>query len=184
MKILFDFFPILLFFIVIKTHDVYVAITVASIATLIQMGLFWHKRQQFEKTHIISLVLIGVFSGIFIYLQSPENIKLKITLIAWLFAIVLLSSQYVSERNIIEKVLGKAMQAPSNIWKKLNLAWVSFFSLMGLINLYIIYNFDTGTWINFKNFGVVGITVVFVVIQSIMMSKYITHQKTTGDKTE
>lgn len=173
MKMLFDFFPILLFFIAFKTYDIYVATITAIIATFVQVILFWLKYRRFEKMHVITLVLITVFGGISVYLQNPLYIKLKTTILEWVFALVFIGSEYIGDRNIVERMMSNAMSAPEHIWKKLNFAWAGFFTLVGFVNLYIIYNFDTDTWVDFKTFGMLGMTIVFVILQGIFMSKYV-----------
>ncbi|MCK4743736.1 MAG: septation protein A [Sulfuriflexus sp.] len=173
MKMLFDFFPILLFFIAFKTYDIYVATITAIVATFVQVILFWLKYRRFEKMHVITLVLISVFGGISIYLQDPLYIKLKTTLLEWIFAIVFIGSQYIGKKSIVERMMGNAMTAPDDVWKKLNYAWAGFFTLVGFINLYIVYNFDTETWVNFKTFGLLGLTITFIIIQGVFMAKYV-----------
>ena len=173
MKMLFDFFPIILFFIAFKTYDIYVATITAIVATFIQVTLFWLKHRRFEKMHVITLVLITVFGGITVYLQNPLYIKWKTTILEWVFALVFIASQYIGDRNIVERMMGSAISAPAHIWKKLNFAWAGFFTLVGFVNLYIIYNFDTDTWVDFKTFGMLGMTIVFVILQGVYMSKYV-----------
>ncbi len=184
MKMLFDFFPILLFFIAFKTYDIYVATITAIVATFVQVILFWLKYRRFEKMHVITLVLISVFGGISVYLQNPLYIKLKTTILEWVFALVFIGSQYIGDRNIVERMMSSAMSAPAHIWKRLNFAWAGFFTLVGFVNLYVIYNFDTDTWVDFKTFGMLGMTIAFVILQGVFMAKYVIEDEEEKDTTE
>jgi intracellular septation protein len=118
-------------------------------------------------------VLISVFGGISIYLQNPLYIKWKTTILEWVFALVFIGSQYIGDKSIVERMMGNVMDAPKAIWKRLNFAWAGFFTLVGFVNLYVIYNFDTEAWVDFKTFGVLGMTIVFIVLQGVFMAKYV-----------
>lgn len=181
MKMLFDFFPIIVFFAVFQitsddpsnTTQAMVYATEAGIAaTLLQVSIFWLRHRRFEKMHLITLVLISVFGGITIALEDSFYIKWKTTILEWVFALVFLGSQYFGKKNLVERMMGAAIMAPEHVWRILNYAWVVFFILMGFINLYVIYNFDDETWVNFKTFGMLGMTVVFVILQSIYVTRH------------
>lgn len=174
MKMLFDFFPIIVFFAAFKLSDnnMVIATEAGIAATVLQVAIFWLKHRRFEKMHLITLVLISVFGGITIALEDSFYIKWKTTILEWVFALVFLGSQYFGKRNLVERMMGAAIRAPAHVWKKLNYAWVVFFILMGFINLYVIYNFDDEAWVNFKTFGMLGMTIVFVILQSIYVTRH------------
>ncbi|CAM4459644.1 MAG: Intracellular septation protein [Legionellaceae bacterium] len=100
-------------------------------------------------------------------------IKWKPTAINWIFAIVFWGSQFFGKKCLIQTMLEKNISLPQPIWLRLNSSWAIFFILMGILNLYVVYNFDTDTWINFKLFGLMSLTIVFVVIQFIYISKHL-----------
>lgn len=188
---LFDYFPIIVFFAVFHIfsdapEDATAAITMAATteamimatkagiaAALLQVILYWLKTRKFEKMHLISLGLIAVFGSITIALGDPLYIKWKTTILEWVFALVFLGSQYIGKKNLVERMMGHVMTAPDNVWKKLNYAWAGFFTSMGFVNLYVIYNFSDEFWVNFKLFGMLGMTFVFVIAQGIFMAKYV-----------
>ncbi len=174
MKMLFDFFPIIVFFAAYKLSDnnMVIATEAGIAATVLQVALFWLKHRRFEKMHLITLVLISVFGGITIALEDSFYIKWKTTILEWVFALVFLASQFFGKKNLVERMMGAAIRAPVHVWRKLNYAWVGFFILMGFINLYVIYNFDDETWVNFKTFGMLGMTIVFVILQSIYVTRH------------
>lgn len=173
MKILFDFFPVVLFFTAYKMYDIYVATAVLMAASLLQTGLWWMKHRQFEKMHLITLALVCIFGGATLLLQNEMFIKWKPTVINWLFAAAFVGSHFIGEKVLIKRMMADHIHLPEPVWLKLNLAWSGFFLLMGVLNLIVVYQFDTDTWVNFKMFGMLGLTLVFVIAQSIAISRYI-----------
>ena len=178
MKLLFDFFPIILFFGAYKLYGIYVATTVAIVATIGQVGYTWIKRRKVENMHWITLVLIVVMGGLTLYLQDEQFIKWKPTLINWLFGLAFLGSQFIGKKPFVERMMAGNIELPSPVWKRLNLSWATYFITLGCVNLYVIYNFDTDTWVNFKLFGMLGLTLTFVVLQAIYLSKYMPETET------
>ena len=178
MKLLFDFFPILLFFIAYKTYGIFVATTVAIVATVAQVGFSWIKHRKVETMHWITLVLIIVFGGATLLLQDEMFIKWKPTVINWLFGLAFLGSQVIGKRPLVERMISNALTLPEVIWRRLNMMWALYFLSLGCINLYVVYNFDTETWVNFKLFGMLGLTLAFVVLQTIYLSRYIAETET------
>ncbi|MDQ7001922.1 MAG: septation protein A [Ghiorsea sp.] len=173
MKMLIDFLPVALFFIVYKTEDIYMATAVLIIASAIQtVGVrLW--KGKFEQSHVITLVLVAAFGGLTLFLHDEMFIKWKPSVINWLFAVVFIGSMWIGKQNIIQRMMGGQVSLPQVVWSKLNVAWALFFIFLGFLNLYVIYNYDTDTWVNFKMFGLMGLTVVFIIGQSLYMAKYI-----------
>lgn len=173
MKILFDFFPIVLFFIAYYGWDIYTATAVAIIASIIQVSWFWFQNHRFEKMQLISLGLIVVLGGATLLLHDERFIKWKPTLVEWAFALVFLGSQWVGKKNLVERMFEEHIQVTSaHVWNRLNIAWVSFFILMGFLNLYVAFNYSTDVWVNFKLFGMLGLTFLFVMGQGLYLAKY------------
>jgi intracellular septation protein len=174
MKFLADFFPVLLFFVAYKVYDIYVATAVAIVASFVQVTVHWLKHRRFENMHLVTLAIMVVFGGATLFLQDEMFIKWKPTVINWIFAAVFLGSHYIGEKTIIQRMMGQAMTLPDQVWLKLNISWILFFVAIGVLNLYVVYNFDTDTWVNFKLFGLMGITFAFVILQIPFLTKYIT----------
>jgi intracellular septation protein len=173
MKILADFLPILLFFVTYKLYDIYTATAVAIIAAAIQVGFSWFKYRRVETMNVVTLVLIAVLGGATLLFHNEWFIKWKPTAINWAFALTFLVSQFIGEKSITQRMLGNNITLPKPIWLRLNMSWVVFFILTGIANLYVAYHFDTDTWVNFKLFGLMGITLVFIIAQAIYMSQYL-----------
>jgi len=181
MKILYDFFPILLFFVAYKLYGIYAATATAIVATFFQVGLFWLRHRRFEKMHLITLAIISLFGGATLLLHDPVFIKWKPTVAYWMVALTFLGSQFIGGKCIIERMMGHAFQTTRTIWVRLNLAWVVFFIVMGLANLYVAYNYVESTWVNFKLFGLMGLTFLFVIGQGLVLSRHI-QEPTDGEE--
>ncbi|MBT3335771.1 MAG: septation protein A [Methylococcales bacterium] len=172
MKLLFDFFPIILFFGAFKLYGIYMATAVAIGATILQVTFTWIRYRKVEMMHWITLILIVVMGGLTLYLQDEQFIKLKPSIINWLFGIAFLGSQFWGKRPFVERMMASNIELPQPVWKRLNLAWSFYFIVLGFVNLYVINNFDTDTWVNFKLFGMLGLTFIFIIIQALYLSKY------------
>lgn len=173
MKQLFEFIPIILFFIAFKLYDIYVATAVVIVATLIQVTITWFKYKKVETMQWITLGLILVMGGATLYLQDEQFIKWKLTIIEWLFGLAFLGSQFFGKKPFVERMMGASLELPSPVWKKLNLMWASFFISVGFINIYVMQNYTTDDWVTFKIFGVPGLMIIFIILQMIYIYKYI-----------
>lgn len=172
MKLLFDFFPILLFFVCYKLFGIYHATAVAMVASIFQVIFHRIKYQRYEKLHLVSLGLILILGGATLFFHNPWFIKWKPTGIYWLSSLIFLSSNIIGKKTIIQKMMEANVSLPQQIWKRLNLAWGIYFMLMGGLNLYVAYTFDTDVWVNFKLFGGAGFMLLFVFLQSLYLTKH------------
>lgn len=202
MKLLFDLFPVILFFAVFKLAGanpeaaqdfanlyltglvsggevtltqapILLSTAVAIIATLMQIGWLLASRKHVDNMLWVSLAIIAVFGGATIYFHDEQFIKLKPTVLYWCFAVTLLVSQAFFGKNLIKSMMGKQLTLPEPVWRKLNLAWGLFFTVMGALNLYIGFNYSLNFWVNFKLFGFMGLMLAFVIGQSLFLSRYI-----------
>lgn len=173
MKLLFDFFPIVLFFVCYKFFGIYPATATAMVASLLQVILYRIKHQRYEKMHLISMTLIIVLGGATLFFHNPWFIKWKPTGIYWLSALVFLGSSFIGKKTVIQKMMEANVNLPQNIWGRLNSAWAVFFLVMGALNIYVAYNYDTDFWVNFKLFGGAGFTLLFVFFQALYLSKHV-----------
>lgn len=173
MKFLFDLFPVILFFVAFKVYDIYVATAVAMAATVAQIAWVWLRHRKVEPMLLVSLVVIGVFGSATLLLQDEMFIKWKPTVLYWLFAGVLAVAQFAFGKNLIKAMMGKQMQLPDPVWVRLLWSWVAFFALMGVINLYVAFNFSTDLWVNFKLFGGMGLMFAFVIGQALFLARHL-----------
>lgn len=173
MKLLFDFLPIVLFFIAYKLADIYVATGALIVATLAQAGWGWLRQRRIEKLPLITAGLVLVFGGATLVLHDPVFVKWKPTVVNWLFAAAFVASRFIGEKTLLERMMGSQLELPAPIWVKLTFAWAVFFLVMGAANLFVAYTFDENTWVNFKLFGMLGLTLLFVLAQAAYMSRHL-----------
>lgn len=173
-KFLFDLFPLILFFIAYRYADIYTATAVAIAASVAQFVWLKATGKRIEMTHWINLSVIVIFGGATLWLQSDVFIKWKPTVLYWLFGVALLVARYLMARNLMRKLLGGQIELSDAAWDKLNLSWALFFLAAGAINLYVAFSghFTESQWVNFKVFGLMGLLLVFVIGQSIWLSKH------------
>jgi intracellular septation protein len=173
MKFLVDFFPIALFFIAYKIWGIYVATAVAIATSVIQVSYEWIRFRKVDKMQWATLVLIGVLGGATLFFHDEMFIKWKPTIINWLFAAVFWGSHYIGKDPIIKRMMNSQVNLPSDVWARLNMSWVGFFFISGVANIYVAYHFTTNAWVNFKLFGVLGMTFFFVILQAVYLSRYV-----------
>lgn len=178
MKLLADFLPIVLFFAAFKLYGIYAATAVAMAASLGQVGYVWLRHRRVETMHVITLAVVLLFGGATLLLKDEMFIKWKPTAVNWLFGLAFLLSQWIGEQPLIQRMLAGNVALPEPVWRRLNLMWTVFFLALGGANLVVVYNFDTETWVNFKLFGLLGLTVAFIIGQSVYLYRYLPETST------
>jgi intracellular septation protein len=173
MKLLLDFFPIILFFVAFKFAGIYVATGVAIVATVIQIAWLRHSTGKVEPMQWVSLAVIVLFGGATIALQNETFIKWKPTVLYWLMAGTLMAGQLLFRKNLLKSLMGSQLELPEPAWRVTNWSWIVFFAIMGVANLWVAFNFDTNTWVNFKLFGGLGLMALFVIGQALYLGRYL-----------
>jgi intracellular septation protein len=173
MKLLLDFFPIILFFVAFKFAGIYVATGVAIVATVIQIAWLRHSTGKVEPMQWVSLAVIVLFGGATIALQNETFIKWKPTVLYWLMAGTLMAGQLLFRKNLLKSLMGSQLELPEAAWRVTNWSWIVFFAIMGVANLWVAFNFDTNTWVNFKLFGGLGLMALFVIGQALYLGRYL-----------
>lgn len=201
MKILFDFLPIALFFGMFKYADshkdwaastatewlgfmvsggvvgaaeapVLLATMVVIVATLAQILWIKARGRKVDTMLWVSLALVTVLGSATIYFHSENFIKWKPTVLYWVMGGALLVGQVFFRTNLIQRLMGAQMELPDAAWRTMNWSWTGFFVAMGFLNLWVAYNFDTNTWVNFKLFGGMGLMFAFVIAQALYLGRY------------
>lgn len=181
MKLLFDFFPVVFFYISFnffkesqgEIKAMIIATAVLMAATVLQVSINWFKNRKIEKMHIIVLIMALVFGGATIYFQDKAYLIWKVTLVNWLFATVFLASHFIGDTHIVRRMMEKSVELPDPIWDRLSYMWIIFFVALGVINLIVAKSVDFETWVDFKLFGLLGLTLAFVVLQTIYLSRHV-----------
>ena len=173
MKLLFDFLPVLLFFVTFKVWGIFAATAVAIVTTLGQIGWLWRRTGHVEPMQWVSLGVIVVFGGATLLTQDETFIKWKPTVLYWLMGSALWLGLFVWRRNFLKSLMGDKLQLPDEVWRVLLHSWALFFAVMGVLNLWIAYHFDTETWVSFKLFGGMGLMLVFILAQAMYLGRYL-----------
>jgi intracellular septation protein len=173
MKLLLDFFPIILFFVAFKIAGIYVATGVAIAATIAQIAWLRYSKGKVEPMQWVSLVVIVLFGGATIVAQNETFIKWKPTVLYWLMAATLAAGQLFFRKNLLKSLMGSQLELPDAAWRVTNWSWITFFGAMGVANLWVAYHFDTDTWVNFKLFGGLGLMVLFILAQALYLGRFI-----------
>jgi intracellular septation protein len=181
MKFFFDLFPVILFFIAFKFFGIFAATAVAMIATIAQIIYVKLRHGVVDKMLMMSGVIITVFGGATLLLKDPQFIQWKPTILYWLFTAGLLCSQLFFNKNPIRSLMEKQISLPDPIWARLNIAWALLFLALGFLNLYVAYNFSQDVWVDFKLFGITGIMFLFIILQTVLISKYLPKEESSGD---
>lgn len=168
-----EYIPLIIFFIVNKYADIYWATGSLIATSALQILYYFIKKEKVPTRNWIFFGLIAVFGGLTIFLHDDAFIKWKVTIINELFAVVLIISYYGFKKNLIKQFLSESLTLPEPVWVKLNLAWAGLFTLLGALNLYVAFNYDLETWVNFKVFGLTGITLAFAVGSIFSLYKYL-----------
>ncbi len=183
MKLLLDFLPIIIFFAVYKyTNDIIIATAVLIPATAIQMAYTWFKTHKIENMQLVTLVLVVLLGGATILFQDKAFIQWKPTVVNWLFAAAFLGSHFIGDKPIVQRMLASSIELAQPIWIRLSWAWIGFFIAMGVLNLFVAFTMSEEAWVNFKLFGMLGLTLVFVVLQGIYLSRHM--QEPAAEKTK
>lgn len=175
MKLLFDFFPIFIFFVAYKLYGIFVATAALMISAVVQVGWSWFRHRRVDTLYWVTLGLTLVLGGATLLLQDETFIKWKPTVVNWLFAAAFLISQYVGSKPILQRMMADNISLPDVIWTRLNWSWIIFFTAMGVLNLYVAFSgqFSDDAWVNFKLFGMLGLTIVFLIGQAFYLSRHI-----------
>ena len=202
MKLLLDFLPIFLFFGTFKYAEahkdwaaqfatgqfgflvsggvvgpgeapVLLATVVVIVATLLQIAVMLLRGKKIDLMLWVSLALVVVLGGATVWFHNETFIKWKPSVLYWAMGLSFWVSQVLFRKNLLQTLMGEQLELPTSVWQRLNFAWIAFFGLMGLLNLYVAYSFDTSTWVNFKLFGGMGLMVLFMLGQGFYMSRYL-----------
>ncbi|MBD1556949.1 septation protein A [Vibrio sp. S9_S30] len=171
MKQLIEFIPLIIFFVLYKMYDIYVATGALIFATAIQIAVTFIIYRKFEKMQLITFAMVAVFGGMTIFFQNENFIKWKVTIVYLVFAMGLFVTQLMG-KPIIKGMLAKEISLPDTLWNKINYAWIGFFSFCAFLNVYIAFTMSLDTWVNFKVFGLLAATFSFMILTGVYIYKH------------
>ncbi len=179
MQLLVDLLPVLLFFAAYKMAGIYVATSALIVGVLALTLVIWVRHREVKPMLLATAGIALVFGGLTLYLRDPAFIKWKPTIVSWLFAIVFLASQFTRGPNLMQRMMGAQLPLdPPGLWTRVNLAWVGFNVVMGALNLWVAFTFAESTWVNFKLFGLMGLTLVFALLLGVWIARKSEHGAT------
>lgn len=180
MQLVVDFLPIIIFFVAYKLWGMYVATAAIMVAMTVQIAVQWIRTRSVNKMLLVSGILVLIFGSVTIVLQNPLFIQWKPTIVNWLFAAAFLGSRYIGEKTLIQRMMEQAIELPAAQWRKLNWMWVGNFAFLGLANIYVVYNFSEATWVNFKLYGMLGLTLLMALVQGVWIARNLPEQEQSG----
>ncbi len=173
MAALFEFLPIVLFFVVYKLVDIYWATGVLIVISVVQLAVSWVRERKIKTMPLIVTILAVVLGGVTIWLHDPAFIKWKFSVVYWLFGMAFIGSRYIGKKTLVERMMRSQFSLPTPVWRRLNMSWALFFLLLGGVNTWVIYNLTTDQWVDFKFYGVIGATIVFALGQMVYLARHI-----------
>lgn len=173
MKVFYDYIAIIAFFIIYKFFGIYVATASAIVISALQTILHRLIYKRFEKIHLITFAVILVLGGATLFFHNALFIKWKPSIIYWVFAIALLLSNKIGKMPLMQRMLESKISMPAHLWQQLNNNWAYFFITLGALNVYVLTHFSTNAWVNFKLFGTLGLTLLFTVVQFMLLGPHI-----------
>jgi len=187
MKQLAEFLPIALFFIVYQLDGetvsladwqyqfdgIFSATAVMMIATVLQVVITYALTREIEKRLIWLLLAVLVFGGATLFFRNQLFIQWKPTIFNWVLALAFGASQFIGDKNLMERTLGSQIHLPKTVWARLNLLWVSNFLVVGGLNLYVAYQFSEETWVSYKLYSAIGFTLLLTILTAVMISPHL-----------
>ncbi len=170
MQLLVDYIPLVVFILAYFYQDIFFATGMLMVAMPVVLVLQWLMTKKINKIYAASTVLVLVLGGATLAFRNPTFLYWKPTVLNWLIAIVFLGSQWIGDKTVVQRMLENAAELSADQWVRLNQIWVVFFSIVGGINIYVAYNFSEAFWVKFKLFGMLGLTLIFVIIQSVWLT--------------
>ncbi|MFD2180509.1 septation protein A [Veronia pacifica] len=179
MKQLLDFIPLIIFFALYKMYDIYTATGALIVATLVQVVVTWFLYRKVEKMQLVTAALVAAFGGMTLFFHDDNFIKWKVTIVYVLFAVGLIVTQIIG-KPLIKGMLGKEISLPDRAWRTINTAWVAFFAVLAVVNIYVAYKLPLDVWVNFKVFGLMALTLIYTLATGF----YIYRQMPKEEKTD
>lgn len=184
MQLFVDYIPIIFFIAAYFFKDIYFATAVLMATMPVILVLQWLITKKVNRIYLASTGLVLLLGGATLFFHNPTFLYWKPTVLNWVIACIFLGSQWVGEKPIVQRMMGHAAELDTAQWRILNQMWVVFFVFSGAVNLYVAYNFSEAFWVKFKLFGMLGLTLVFVVLQSIWLASAMKNPDTLPDDAE
>lgn len=173
---LFEYLPLIAFGTAYFVYDIYVATAVLMAALVAVVLGYWVVKREVSKMHLTTAVLALIFGGMTLAVHDPLFIMIKPTVLYLLFAAVLAGSAYIGSKPLIQRALESQLRVPDPVWRRLNALWIGFFLVCAVLNLAVAFNFSEAVWVKFKLFGMLGLTLIFVLGQGLYLAPHMSEQ--------
>jgi intracellular septation protein len=189
MQVLFEFLPLALFLGAYIYKGIYAAIATLMVAMPVGFLIKYIRTRQVDRMYLWSTVFLLIFGGAALYFRNAQFIYWKPTAFYWAVSIAFLLSLWIGDKPLVRRFLEMTGELPTdkisaNEWRSLNLIWVVFFLAMGIANIYVAYNFSEKFWVNFKVFGLLALTFVFMLAQGIWLMTKLGRDDVANDPVE
>lgn len=170
-KYITELLPLIIFFLLYKSSGIFYATVGIIVASLVTTLISFFINKKISYMPLITCLVLAIFGGITIYSGDTKYIKMKPTIINVLFSLVLIVG-VICKKGLIQYILGGSIKMTNDIWIIFSKRWAYFFLFIALLNEIIWRNFSENFWVNFKVFGIVILTIVFIVSQLGFIKKH------------
>ena len=179
-KLLIEMGPLVCFFIANWMAGIFWGTGIFMAATIMALTASWLLTGRIAMVPLVSAIFVAIFGGLTLWLHSDLFIKVKVTLINALFAAVLLGGVAMG-RSYLKLVMGEAVKLSEAAWRTLSIRWGLFFLFLAVLNEAVWRSVSTDTWVNFKVFGLLPITVIFALANAPFMSRHMIEEDKTAE---
>ncbi len=190
MRQILDLIPLILFFIAYKmdgqslellgyshTFDgIFSATAVLMIASTVQVAMIKLLTGTVEKQLLWLFAVVVVAGSATLILRNDLFIQWKPTVFNWGMAVVLLASLFIGKKSLLERMLGQQLQLPKLAWLRLNQLWITNFTVVGALNIYVAYNFSQAAWVDYKLYSALGFTLLLMILTMVIIFPHIKDQ--------
>lgn len=166
MQMLLEFLPIAAFVITYKFFGgIYVATKVLMVGMPLSLAILWLRDRKMPTMYTISTLLVLAFGAATLLLRNPRFLQWKPTVLYWLGAVAFLVSAFVGQKPLAQRFLQHLVgdaEMTRGEWLKLNAAWVVFCLVTGAANLIVAFNAPESLWVDFKLWGLMGMSILFM----------------------
>ena len=162
--------------------DLYFAVGVLMVAMPVGLLLKTYLTRKLDKIYLGSTIFLLIMGSATLFFRNPQFLYWKPTVFYWVVSIVFLGSQWFGKKTVVERLFAQAAALSRPQWIRLNFMWVLFFIVAGGLNIYVAYSFSEPVWVKFKVFGLLALTLVFVIAQAFWMASVSSKSNTAAEE--
>ncbi len=170
MQLFLDFLPVIAFLVAYKIGGIYAATATLMIVMVLMCAINWFRTRKVSGMLLTATIIALVAGTLTLVLHNAAFIKWKLTLLDAAFALAFFVAPYVSDKTLVERVMGASIKLETSQWRLLNWMWIVFFAFTATLNVYVLSHYSEATWVNFKTYGTIGMTFIFVILQALWLA--------------